>query len=677
MAIDPKTLINTGGQENDGTGDSIRVAFDKANFLFQDIDTKIAIVAGGGVIPGINYLNSLTNLFNAANATGTSIRNLTTVVNGLINTANSTGTSLATLTRTTNSLTNSVSSLTNRVVRLENATTGTAGYTNLVTIINNNTQSFTQLVQNLTSNFYSTSSLSVSSYNQVITLINDSTSSFTQYIQNLSSSFSNTGTLSTSSYNQVITLINNSTTSIANRIDTLDAKFNTLTTGSGATISYVDNAVASSTGSLASSLQSLTTDFSTPGRLTGAAYTGLTTLISNSTGSFASDITTLKINYTNLANSVTTFGTYTNSIVGAATSSSQAWNLAQTVSAQFTQLTTGSGATVEYVTNVVASSTASITTDLTNFKNSFKNPGGLADAGFTELTTLVANSTGSLATRIATLEASSGGPTGGGFATVTYVDTAVTNSTSTLASSVQTIISTVSNHTTSIRTNAESINGLQGKYGVTINNNGAISGFQINSGAVGASSFIVQADKFAIETSGAAITPFSVTGSTVTMTNVNITGDLLTNGTITTNKIIVNGVTETEIVRTTRNDFVGPGPDRGLDSEPVTVSGFVGGFIMVVGNSTLGEGGYISIFKTVGPNGYWSARSAVESGTGQLESPRIADLAAYGYDTNNTCYWVPLVDGDVTFITRHTIPGTSDPIIVDGTISTLATTFKR
>jgi len=615
MAIDPRKLINTGGQENDGTGDSIRAAFDKANFLFRDIDTKISVVAGGGVIPGIDYISSLTNLINTANATGTSIRNLTNAVNGLISTANSTGTSIAGLTRTTNSLTNSISSLTNslnsltnRVVKLENAATGTSGYTNLVTIINNNTQSFTQLVQNLTSNFSTTSSLSVSSYNQVITLINNSTSSFAQYIQNLSSSFSTTGTLSTSSYNQVvtlinnstssfaqyiqnlassfsssgtlstssynqvITLINNSTTSIANRIEILDAKFNTLSTGSGATISYVDNAVASSTGSLASSLQSLKTDFSTPGRITGAAYTGLTTLISNSTGSFASDITTLKTNYTNLANSVTTFGTYTNSIAGAATSSSQAWTIAQTVAAQFTQLTTGAGASVEYVTNVVASSTASITTDLTNFKNSFKTPGGLAGAGFSELTTLVANSTGSIAsrvstlsadytnlatsvtnkanssdvialvtnstgsfaTRIATLEANSG-PTGGGYASVTYVDTAISNSTSSLASSVETIKSTVGGHTTSIQTNVESINGLKGKYGVTINKDGAITGFQINSGDVGASSFVITADTFKIFNGTTSKTPFSIDANG----DVHLTNNITIDGNVTANTMNV------------------------------------------------------------------------------------------------------------------------------------------
>ena len=37
MAIDPGILINIGGQENDGTGDSIRTAFEKVNFVFTDI----------------------------------------------------------------------------------------------------------------------------------------------------------------------------------------------------------------------------------------------------------------------------------------------------------------------------------------------------------------------------------------------------------------------------------------------------------------------------------------------------------------------------------------------------------------------------------------------------------------------------------------------------------------
>jgi len=37
MAIDPKLLINTGSQENDGTGDSIRTAFEKVNTVFENI----------------------------------------------------------------------------------------------------------------------------------------------------------------------------------------------------------------------------------------------------------------------------------------------------------------------------------------------------------------------------------------------------------------------------------------------------------------------------------------------------------------------------------------------------------------------------------------------------------------------------------------------------------------
>jgi hypothetical protein len=71
----------------------------------------------------------------------------------------------------------------------------------------------------------------------------------------------------------------------------------------------------------------------------------------------------------------------------------------------------------------------------------------------------------------------------------------------TVASSVTTLQTTVGEHTTSIETNATSINGIQAKYTVKIDNNGYVTGYGLISTAnngTPTSEFAVVADKFTI-----------------------------------------------------------------------------------------------------------------------------------------------------------------------------------
>ena len=73
-------------------------------------------------------------------------------------------------------------------------------------------------------------------------------------------------------------------------------------------------------------------------------------------------------------------------------------------------------------------------------------------------------------------------------------DTAISNT-------VTTVSSTVGSHTTSIATQAQSINGLSGQYSVKIDTNGHVAGFGLSSTTVSgtpSSAFIIRADKFAI-----------------------------------------------------------------------------------------------------------------------------------------------------------------------------------
>jgi hypothetical protein len=166
---------------------------------------------------------------------------------------------------------------------------------------------------------------------------------------------------------------------------------------------------------------------------------------------------------------------------------------------------------------------------------------------------------------------------------------------------------------------------------------------------------------------GSLIVAGTITGDKVAANT--ISGTNITANTITTNNIIINGVTQTDIVRTVIDTFSGSGP-RSFFSETVTVTGVVGGFILLAGYAQLGEGGPIYIEKVSGPNGYWWTNPGVESGTGSLPSSSI--LAS---ETQQ--YWIPLAAGDVIFRTVNGPIFFSDPTFISGFLSVLATTFKR
>ena len=337
-------------------------------------------------------------------------------------------------------------------------------------------------------------------------------------------------------------------------------------TTSKASISYVDTAVSNSTGSFAtrvSNIESSATSFnSSIGNInnsltnvgvwsginasiaTKAAITYVDTAVSNSTASFATRITNIETVNTNQASSLTNVGVWSGinnsltSIVSLTTTKASISYVDSAVSAS-----TGSLATR---TSALETSATSVNTSIGNINNSLTNVGvwsGInasiaTKAAITYVDTAVSNSTGSFATRISNIEtvntnqASSLTNVGvwSGInasiatkAAITYVDTAVSNSTSSLASSVQTLTSNYNGLSATIQTQQSTINGLTATYSVTVNSNGAISGYRLNSNGT-TSSFIVQANEFKIYTSTGAAAPFSVSGNTVTMSNVNITG---------------------------------------------------------------------------------------------------------------------------------------------------------
>ena len=119
----------------------------------------------------------------------------------------------------------------------------------------------------------------------------------------------------------------------------------------------------------------------------------------------------------------------------------------------------------------------------------------------------------------------------------TELDTAEGNITSN-ASAVSSLTTTVNGNTTSITTNSSSINGVKAKHGVTINANGAITGYRILGDTAGASEFIINANDFKIFDSSGNLNPFSVSGSKVQINgDLNVTSAAVIGGTATGNDL--------------------------------------------------------------------------------------------------------------------------------------------
>lgn len=91
---------------------------------------------------------------------------------------------------------------------------------------------------------------------------------------------------------------------------------------------------------------------------------------------------------------------------------------------------------------------------------------------------------------------------------------------SALAQNIQTVVTSLNGQTATVQTLSDSVDGIKAKWSVRINNNGAISGIELNSGADAKSVFKVQADKFQLEPqSGGTISPFYVEGNTTYIEN--------------------------------------------------------------------------------------------------------------------------------------------------------------
>lgn len=115
-----------------------------------------------------------------------------------------------------------------------------------------------------------------------------------------------------------------------------------------------------------------------------------------------------------------------------------------------------------------------------------------------------------------------------------YYTQAQTNSA--ISSATQTLSTTVGQHTTSLQTQAQSLNGLSAQYTVKIDNNGRVSGFGLAStpvNGVAYSAFIINADAFSVGAPGVANKQMFTVGQVNGQVAMVLRGDMYADGDIT------------------------------------------------------------------------------------------------------------------------------------------------
>lgn len=328
------------------------------------------------------------------------------------------------------------------------------------------------------------------------------------------------------------TTVNDSVTGVtanANALSALDTRVTaaegSLTTQSGqiTTINSSLTTLNSSTAANTSAISGLTT------RVTAAEndidantsdITSLETTVNHpSTGvaATASGLSSLTTRVTTAEGTITSQGTsITNLQSGLSTANSNISANGLAISGLTTRVTTAEGS--------ISSQGASITSLQSGLSTANTNIAGLQST-----TSANASNISSLTTRVTNAE----------------------GSITAQASSINTLTTTVSGQSATIQTNTSSINGLNAKYVVKIDNNGAVAGYGLASTANSAgnivSEFIVNADRFAIlktaSDTGTPLVPFIVTTSTQVVNGVSvppgvyIADAFIKNGTITNAKI--------------------------------------------------------------------------------------------------------------------------------------------
>ena len=561
-------------------------------------------------------ISTLQNDISTANTNISQNSTNITTLDSSVSTINTTITGIeGDITNNTTNITANASDITTLTNNLATANTNisqnASDVTSLTSTVSTNTTDIATAEGNISTN---TTNITTNA-TDISTLSNNLTTTNANVTQNASDVTSLTTTVTSntnaiSSNDTDIATANTNITTNANAISTLQSDLNTAEadivqnatnhTNLTSTVSTNTTSINTNAGNITTANTNISTNASAISTLQNELNTAEADIVQN-----ASDVTSL----TSTVNSNTSsIGTNTTNISTNASNISTLTNDLNTAEADIVQnssnittLTTNVNTNASDIgTNTTNISTnASNITTLTNDLNTAEADILSNSGNITSLTTTVNGHTGDISTNASNISTLNTGLTTANnnisanatdITSVTSTANTNTGNISSNASSISSLTTTVNGNTTSISTNASSINGIEGRYGVTIDNNGALTGFQLLSGA-SSSSFIINANDFKIYTGGGNLTPFSVSGSTVLIDGqLNVSGTASIQGSSNTGQFIAcdfknSGSSGLSSIRVLNNNNY-----YGLFRLNTTVAGDIGyyGIDLVIGPATGG-----------------------------------------------------------------------------------------
>jgi len=472
---------------------ALEVALDDLTLVQDESDNAIQTEAGDDLL-----LNLPTDVASATSAATNSLDTRITSAEGSITSQSADITQLQsdviTLDGETSGNASAISSLTTRVTSAEGSivsqasdiTTLQSGLSNAEGDISANSTAISGLTTRTTDAEGEISTLSSS--------ITDLTSDLSDAENDISGNATAITNLTTR-----VTTAEGSITSQASDISSLQSSLSTTNSNVSANataISGIDTRVTAAEGSISSQAASITqlqsdlSDVESDASGNSTAISLLDTRVTNAEGSISSNSSSITQLQSDVSDAESDISSNSTAISGLDTRVTSAEGSITSQAASITQLQSDLTQAESDISGN-ASSLSSLTTRVTNAEGSITSQGLDITQLQSDLTT-AENDISANATDILTVQTQAND-----------TDTVV----SALSSSVTSLTTTVNNNTASITTNTSTLNGVEAQFTVTTNVNGNIAGFGLVSDIIDGnptSEFIVQADKFKIEGTGAA-----------------------------------------------------------------------------------------------------------------------------------------------------------------------------
>jgi len=187
-----------------------------------------------------------------------------------------------------------------------------------------------------------------------------------------------------------------------------------------------------------------------------------------------------------------------------------------------------------------ASADGALTTRIDNIESDYQAADFTLQSNISSEATARASADGGLSDRIDTVETNYQTADSTLNAAITSEASARVAGDGVNATNISTVTSQVNDLTTTVTEQTISINGVQAKWGVNVNNNGRVTGLELNSGLDNLTTFAILADHFVIvhpTANGTTIQAF-IAGLVNGIASVGINGNLIVDDTITADKIV-------------------------------------------------------------------------------------------------------------------------------------------